>query len=59
MRSRLSWSFLAPLQAGVEAHERAQYGESIAHFQKATELAAEPQMAKLYLVSAWVKNIAP
>jgi len=47
------------LNKGAEAFRSQRYDEAIVHFQKATELAPDEPIAKLYLATALSQNVVP
>jgi tetratricopeptide (TPR) repeat protein len=47
------------LNKGAEAYRGARYDEAIVHFQKATELAPDEPIARLYLATALSQNVVP
>ncbi|HEY2857917.1 MAG TPA: tetratricopeptide repeat protein [Terracidiphilus sp.] len=47
------------LNEGVSAYKAARYDEAIGHFRRATELAPDNAMAKVYLATALAQNVVP
>lgn len=47
------------LNKGAAAFRGARYDEAIAHFQRATELAPDEPIAKMYLATALSQNVVP